>query len=405
MQPYSTLKFDKLSQKADQQSQDTAAALDTGLRSVLAAFGHDTVLFPIESPDTVVADDEWKALTLADSRSGSFRNKLWAHHIGVLCGRQSGGLCAIHFPRQAELDVFLKNNPPLRTALITANPKGYYLWCRARDFIPPNITSSTLNLIVGGPPILVYQRRDPQRLCWVHKLGTPPAIKLRELALPPGVARAMRVAHINTHHPLVMPAPWKRNVLNPTFVAAYLADLTGVAYDPTSEQFYTRADGRSTFYCPEMVSADALAVLPELAATAREATLIVDTTPRYLRQVVAALKIIAVRPLPSEATGLQDFIDTAIEVSPGEDITTEEVLETYKAFVVSRKVPRLSDRHFLNQLPGLLSARFGVRKAHSINRGTQRRGFSGLRLREMAGVSDASDASDGGTAENSSAKC
>src|SRR6266550_2317593 len=62
--------------------------------------------------------------------------------IGMPCGDQSQGLCAIIFENEAAFRVFVTSNPTLKSTLLTWWPDtNCIVWVHSTGWVPPNITA------------------------------------------------------------------------------------------------------------------------------------------------------------------------------------------------------------------------------------------------------------------------
>lgn len=99
--------------------------------------GEDVVLLNVASGEKSPVEKGWQKFTVEKMRDAAYLASLnHGGNIGVLLGKNSGGLHTIDIDRDDAVDPFLALNPKLDTTLRTARVRGGNLWLRATGACP-----------------------------------------------------------------------------------------------------------------------------------------------------------------------------------------------------------------------------------------------------------------------------
>ena len=91
--------------------------------------------------------------------------------------------------------------------------------------------------------------------------------------------------------------------------------------------------------------------------------------------------------LLSESDSLREFLSNHVEKSSLDDVTSDELKESYASYCISQEWDPLPIRTIERQLPDLMLELFQTNKSNSIKRSESRslRGYRGVRLKETYG--------------------
>ena len=103
------------------------------LRTLL---GNDVVLLPIVSGFKRPTFACWPNTTVEAMGDAEYLVRLRCGSIGVVLGRNSGGLCAIDIDGDEFVEPFLALNPTLRNTLRSKGARGAQLWVRMKGEYP-----------------------------------------------------------------------------------------------------------------------------------------------------------------------------------------------------------------------------------------------------------------------------
>lgn len=92
--------------------------------------GPDAVLLPLAPKSKSPTVRAWQTLTLADTQTPAYQERLRQGNIGVSLGEPSNGLCSIDCDSDESLEQFLTLNTELRKTLITAAMRGGNVWVK-----------------------------------------------------------------------------------------------------------------------------------------------------------------------------------------------------------------------------------------------------------------------------------
>ena len=128
-----------------------ASGIVSHLRGLL---GKDVVLLPIPSGQKGPITRGWQTTTVATMSEPAYLESLARGNIGVVLGRNSGGLCSIDFDTDAAGEEFLSLNPPFRETLRSRGSRGFNCWVRIVGKFPVSGKLTGGTLVDGKPSAL-----------------------------------------------------------------------------------------------------------------------------------------------------------------------------------------------------------------------------------------------------------
>jgi P4 family phage/plasmid primase-like protien len=223
-------------------------------------------------------------------------------NIAVYLGKASGGLCAIDFDADEDLETFLALNPSLSGTTRSRGSRGGMVWLRIEGDYPESCNPehkrfewradgrlSTISgrhpqgmdyvLVVDAPPVTVPFASivwpDGWELPWVNKEGEDAAAALaKEYGQPFYMNKDGRVTGINERY-------W----------AALYARENRVLYDPEERTFYLYQDEKGLWQpvTQESIRETISARILEVSRESRQFSLEIQITQTKLKAVVSAL--------------------------------------------------------------------------------------------------------------------
>ena len=147
---------------------DAAGGIVSRLRRLL---GEDVVLIPIPSGKKAPMLKGWQTMTTAKMSEPAYLESLARGNIGVVLGRNSGGLCSIDFDTDPAGEEFLSLNPQFRETLRSRGSRGFNCWVRIVGKFPASgkLTGGTL---VDGKPSALSEWRANGNQTVIHGIHT-----------------------------------------------------------------------------------------------------------------------------------------------------------------------------------------------------------------------------------------
>jgi len=364
-----------------------ANSADRALENIYALFGRDTTLIPLPL-GKVVADGLRRTTTLAESIKSSHQTELRKSNVAVQCGKESRNLYAIHFDRRTDYEAFLLSNPKLHKTLATESEGLVIVFIRIPDPMPPSFRFESGTWLSEGAVILVFNRENPGA---IKVLSPHPPVELgfSEIRWHKDMEMGFRrfVMSVSYGEAFVRDKKGNWNI-NAMYWANLYCAATAISFRPDAQTFLLWEKDGTFRPASEMAVGKALL---DFIVKWREDAMASSVTEEGIRKCLQALKMIAVDPT-EQATGadhLERFLRDSIEPCAGTDITSEEFHEHYRAWSNESNVVPLAEGQFVRKLPLSVAKVFGVGKNHCIQRnGTERRGYSGLRIKESAVLQD-----------------
>jgi hypothetical protein len=337
----------------------------------------------------VAAEGSRRTTTHTESIKPGHQSELRKSSVGVQCGKESRNLYAVQFDGRTDYEAFLLSNPKLHKTLVIESEGLIIIFIRISGAMPPSFRTQAGGWIAEGAIIPVFSRENPGTI----KVVSPyPPVELRfsEICWSEDLVMGfMRFATLVTYgEPFV-----KDKKGNCDLNAMYWANLyyaaIAIRFQPGAKQFLLWEKDRSVKPASEIAVGK---MLFEFIVKWRGNGPASSVSQEIVTKCLQTLKMIAVDP-NEQATGadhLERFLRDSIEPCAGMDLTSEELFECYRTWSKPPNVIPLAERQFFVTLPGSIAKVFGVGKNHCIQRdGTERRGYSGLRIKGSAVPQDA----------------
>lgn len=319
----------------------------------------------------------------------------------VGCGSASQGLCALFFDHQEAVAKFLAANPIAAKTFVTKGLfRGYILWFRSDQWVPPNTVTDSLIWCSSGlvPIASIYHKLEASIVH--HRPVT--RLDFAELRWDSESERGFWLARqASLYGPLFRRIGPRKVILNDLLICKVYARDAGLAYDKTGQRFFQQnAAGDYEHLEPETLFEQFAAWLYQISL--REAKFPPNELrlPR-VRALVAQLKMAAAFFDPDPLAGLTNYVQTRLQLKPHADVTVAEVREDYLRSSGKHPIDRYPLRRFQRLLPKVIEGVFGRWRTNDIRRWnakekklTPRRGFRGLSFRDGADRSDTTDGSD-----------
>jgi P4 family phage/plasmid primase-like protien len=227
-------------------------------------------------------------------------------NLAVYLGQASGGLCAIDFDADADLDAFLALNPKLAATTRSRGSRGGMLWLRIEGEYPESC----------NPEHKHFEWRANQRLSTIHGrhpagmdytliVETPPlAVKFADIVWPEdwalpwvgAAARAEREALAKEYgQPFYTNKDGRVTGINERYWAGLYARENRVLFDPDEKTFYLYAEASGLWepVTQETIRESISARILEVSRESQQFSLEVQITQTKLKSVVGALMGIA----------------------------------------------------------------------------------------------------------------
>ena len=117
-----------------------SASENEELRRIRELFGPETVCIPVQHGDKKPIFTEWTARTIGDMNDPSYLSNFSSCNIGVLCGKNSGGLVSVDADTDEGLEELLRLNPSFADTTLTKGERGGNVWLRLTDDEYPALT-------------------------------------------------------------------------------------------------------------------------------------------------------------------------------------------------------------------------------------------------------------------------
>jgi putative DNA primase/helicase len=245
-------------------------------------------------------------------------------NIAVYLGKASGGLCAIDFDRDEDLDSFLAMNPRLAATTRSRGSRGGMLWVRivgkaesgklkaeiepkdgepeaeAREDYPASCNTAHFEWRADGRLSTIYGRH-PKGMDYELVVEAPPvSLRFEEIVWPEGwelpwvLADGQQAAEALTQEygqPFYTNKEGRVTGINERYWAALYAREHRVLYDPDEKTFYLYEDAKGLWrpVTQESIRETISARILEVSRESRQFSLEIQITQTKLKAVVSAL--------------------------------------------------------------------------------------------------------------------
>jgi P4 family phage/plasmid primase-like protien len=272
-----------------------------------ALFGTNTFFVPCEwgtkKPLVTYTERAFEA-----TKSDAYRALLNQSQVNlaVYLGQASGGLCAIDFDADADLDAFLALNPTLAATTRSRGSRGGMLWLRIEGEYPQSC----------NPDHKHFEWRADKRLSTIHGrhpagmdytvtvANEPVTVKFGDIVWPEGwvlpwvgaAARAEREALAKEYgQPFYTNKDGRVTGINERYWAGLYARENRVLFDPDEKTFYLYAEKSGLWepVTPEAIREAISARILEVSRESQQFSLEIQITQAKLKAVIGALMGIA----------------------------------------------------------------------------------------------------------------
>ena len=357
---------------------------DTALTNIYALFGPLTALSPVPLGKTL-ADGSKRVTTLAASLEAAQQAELLKSNVAVQCGQESGGLYAIDFDEKSGYESFLAANPKLRQTLAIEHEGVVVMFLRLPGNLPPSFDTESGAWMAEGAKVLVFSRDDPQFLTVISP-HPPVEMNFGGVTWNEELLVGFNQWSAKLHYgPPFIPDRKGALTVNAMFWAEWFRSISSITFHPGAEQFTLRQEDGSLKAVSEMAVGK---MLLQFITNWRGDVLAALISEDVIKRCVNALKLLAV-DANEHAAGTEDverFLGEKVEPCDGRDVTLEELHECYREWSKTSNVIPLAGRQFFTALARCIAKVFGLGKNHCVQRdGKERRGYSGLRIKQTEG--------------------
>lgn len=370
---------------APQPIQARPTLLDHAARNVVQAFA-DCLLVPIrpgKDPDSVPPP------LATEINAPEYHAKLATHSVAVALGPRSGGLLAIKFEGEVELQTFLDRNPKSRTTLVTSHGGQPIVWHYARVPHRASLRLPGVTVEMFGN-VLVLDRSGLSRTDIFLNITTPGTVNVEQIdwgADPTGAVDVWLTTVLEGE--LFRPGVNGSPIPNRTVWRSYLVRRlrSHLAFDKLERRFYTRTDANDWHPIAEDSIRSWLRELIMAAptGTASAKSKLIDV---WLDRLVRRLQ----RLLPAGSSvlyaRLRAFARDCLKVERGNDVTVGEMYEAFAVWCRENELPVIPEEIFRKHIAAVLRVDPWFRsKSKSILResGCQN-GFRSLALKRASQV-------------------
>lgn len=237
------------------------------------------------------------------TQTPAYRNLLASgeFNIAVYLGQMSGGLCALDFDKDDDLEAFLAVNSSLLTTTRSRGSRGGMVWLRIEGEFPASCTTERFEWRANGRLSTIWGRH-PKGMDYAVLVAAPPVtVKFADLQWPAGWAlpwigqaerEAAEALAKEYGRPFYTNKEGKVTGINERYWAALYARENRVLYDPDEKTFYRYRDrtGLWETVTPESIRETISCRILEISRESRQFTLEIQITQARLNAVVSALK-------------------------------------------------------------------------------------------------------------------
>lgn len=242
------------------------------------------------------------------TQTPAYRNLLASgeFNLAVYLGQMSGGLCALDFDKDDDLEAFLAVNSSLMTTTRSRGSRGGMVWVRIEGEFPASCTTERFEWRANGRLSTIYGRH-PKGMDYALVVDAPPlAVRFADIQWPDGWAlpwvgaaeRGAAEALAREYgQPFYTNKEGKVTGINERYWAALYARENRVLYDPDEKAFYLYNDNAGLWetVTPENIRETISCRILEISRESRQFTLEIQITQARLNAVVSALKGIVER--------------------------------------------------------------------------------------------------------------
>lgn len=322
--------------------------------------------------------------------SDAYWSRLATDSLAVALGSRSGGLFAIRFDSEAELQAFLARNPESRSTLMTKHGGHPIVWHRAETPHRASLSLSGLTVEMSGN-VLVLDRCGLQRTDTILNGAIPSMVNVETLDWgTSGQATVDVWLTTLLEDDLFRPGVRGGLVANRAVWRSYLVRRLRpcLAYEAMERRFYTR----TTTDDWHPVAEDSIRPwLRELVMTTPVGTPTAKTaiTDAWLDRLVRWLKsLLPAGPLILHAR-LKAFARDCLKVERGSDVTVGELYEAFVTWCRDNELLAMPKEVFQKNISPVLRVEPWFRaRSQSVIRATGcQNGFRSLALRRAVAVS------------------
>jgi P4 family phage/plasmid primase-like protien len=265
--------------------------------------GGDVFLVPCER-GTKIPAVTYTQRPIEATQTPAYRSLLAsdAFNIAVYLGAASGGLCALDFDKDEDLEAFLAVNPVLVNTTRSRGSRGGMVWLRIAGEFPASCTTACFEWRANGRLSTIYGRHPKGMDYTLVVDAAPVAVAFEDIAWPegwelpwvladgePDAAAALAKEY---GQPFYTNKEGKVTGINERYWAALYARENRVLFDPDEKAFYLYRDA-SGLWEPVTVESIRETISCRILEASREAqqfTLEIQITQTRLNAVVSALK-------------------------------------------------------------------------------------------------------------------
>jgi hypothetical protein len=277
------------------------ADVSTPLEQFTALLGEDVFFVPCEW-GTKKPRHTYKFRPFASTKSAAYAElfTLQPTNIAVYLGQASGGLCAIDFDVDADLDAFLAANPLLQQTTRSRGSRGAMLWVRIEGRFPRSCKTDHFEWRADGNLATIHGRHK-NGVDYRLLVDAPPlTLAFTDIQWPPEWApswvyedaEAIAAALMQEYgQPFYTNKESKVTGINERYWAGLYARENRVLYEPDEKSFYLYDEGRGLW---QLVTQEAIREaisqrILEVSRESRQFTLEIQITQTKLKAIVSAL--------------------------------------------------------------------------------------------------------------------
>jgi len=351
-----------------------------------ALYSHfaDVALIPVPKGRAQPVNNAWKQFSLDQTLTLPHLRQLSQSNIGIACGPVSNHLCGIQCENEDAYNRFITNNPLLKDSLAVCGPYTWVAFVRILGLCPITEELGEYGWLAEGACVLVHNRDG----------FTQPVVITGENAVeivfgdlnweePAKTTFQFKLAAAK-HGPPQLPDDRGRSRPNFNFWGAFLAENSGLKFNPALKQFVRRnSDDQRWMVVPvEIVMREAQNLVLKFGWANDWKLLQRPFSNKDMNTLVDHMRFITAEEFADEANGLDAFIAQQVIHTPGADTTSEELFQAYGCFCQNEHLLALTQHEFFRVLPPRMKVRFGISPSHSLMREQgSKRGYRNVSLR------------------------